>query len=391
MNFYNHSTVIIVIKLMKLVLLGIQGSGKSTQGNILSRQLNIPYLSTGHIFRQIAKEKTKLGRYIKETINTGILVPDEKTIEIVNQYLSRSEYRNGYILDGFPRTVTQAKRFMNNVDKVIFIKISDKEALWRLLYRNESSRADETLPALKKRIEMFKKYTIPVIDYYGNQKKLVVIDGEQSIKEVNKEILRNLGKQLIKNHIASWKRKIKTIIAIVGLPGVGKTAAAQYFKNKGLPVISFGKVINEYITENHLSHNEKNHQKIRSKFRKDHGMAALAILNLDKIKALLKDNLILVIDGMRSWEEYEFLKKELPKINIFLVGLYADKDVRYRRVSQRRERSELYGKERDINELFTTNMGPTFTFSDYLIKNNFSEEEFFDKLEDVYRSIYFSL
>ena len=74
---------------MKLVLIGIQGSGKSTQGNLLSKQLGIPYLSTGHIFRQIAKEKTALGRYIKETINAGLLVPDEKTIEIVNNYLNK--------------------------------------------------------------------------------------------------------------------------------------------------------------------------------------------------------------------------------------------------------------------------------------------------------------
>jgi len=86
---------------MKLVLLGIQGSGKSTQGNLLSHQLHIPYLSTGHIFREIAKEKTTLGRYMKETLNAGILVPDKKTIEIVHSYLSRSEYINGYILDGF--------------------------------------------------------------------------------------------------------------------------------------------------------------------------------------------------------------------------------------------------------------------------------------------------
>ena len=86
---------------MKLVLIGIQGSGKSTQGNMLSHLFQIPYLSTGHIFREIAKEKTSLGRYMKETINAGILVPDDKTIEIVNTYLSRPEYSRGYILDGF--------------------------------------------------------------------------------------------------------------------------------------------------------------------------------------------------------------------------------------------------------------------------------------------------
>jgi adenylate kinase len=156
---------------MKLVLIGIQGSGKSTQGNILSRLFKIPYLSTGHIFREIAKEKTALGRYVKETINAGILVPDQKTIEIVNSYLSRPEYKRGYILDGFPRTLKQAEEFVNNVDKVIYLNISDKEALWRLVNRHQQ-RDDETLPALKKRIEMFHKFTVPVLDYYEKQGKL---------------------------------------------------------------------------------------------------------------------------------------------------------------------------------------------------------------------------
>ena len=140
---------------MKLVLIGIQGSGKSTQGNLLSKQLKIPYLSTGHIFREIAKEKTQLGRYIKETVNAGLLVPDEKTIEIVNTYLARPEYKKGYILDGFPRTLEQVKEFRNNVDKVIYLDISQKEAIWRLFHREDNARSDETLPALKKRISLY--------------------------------------------------------------------------------------------------------------------------------------------------------------------------------------------------------------------------------------------
>ena len=80
---------------MKIILIGIQGSGKSTQGNLLSKKLNIPYLSSGHIFREMAKEKTPIGRYIKETMNAGFLISDEKTLEIVQEYLGRDEYKNG--------------------------------------------------------------------------------------------------------------------------------------------------------------------------------------------------------------------------------------------------------------------------------------------------------
>lgn len=176
---------------MKLILIGIQGSGKSTQGNLLSQALNTPYLSTGHIFREMAKEHTPEGRYIKETINAGFLIPDEKTLQIVKEYLGRSEYNNGYILDGFPRTSHQAEVFDHDITKVIYLKVSDKEALWRLAGRDDN-REDETLKAIKKRIELFHKFTEPVIDYYRQKGILFEIDGEKSIEEINKEILAQI-------------------------------------------------------------------------------------------------------------------------------------------------------------------------------------------------------
>lgn len=176
---------------MKIILIGIQGAGKSTQGNLLSEKLNIPYLSTGHIFREMAKEKTSSGRYIKETINAGILISDDKTIEIVNEYLSRPEYQKGYVLDGFPRTTAQAETFKEKIRKVIYLKVSDKEALWRIAGRNDN-REDETLQALKKRIESFHEHTEPVLEYYRNKGLLIEIDGEKTIEEINQEILENL-------------------------------------------------------------------------------------------------------------------------------------------------------------------------------------------------------
>ncbi len=375
---------------MKLVLLGIQGSGKTTQGNLLSKQLKIPYLSTGHIFREIAKERTQLGRYIKETINAGILVPDDKTIKIVNDYLSRPEYRRGYIIDGFPRTVVQAKKFKNHVDKVIYLKISPKEALWRLFHRNDSFREDETTLAIKKRIELFFKFTLPVVNYYRKEGKLLEIDGSRSIKEINEEILKSVGKQLVRNHITSWKKKQKTIIAIVGLPGSGKTEAANFFTEKGLPVVSFGKIINDYITNNKLGHTEEVHKRVREDLRLKYGKAALAILNEEKIRKALAKNIMVIIDGMRSWEEYLYLKEKFPQVHIVILALYVDKEIRYQRLAKRKERNKLLGEERDINELIGTNMGPTIAFADFLVKNNFSLEEFRDKLEQVYRVVYFS-
>src|SRR5687768_3472732 len=106
---------------MKIILIGIQGAGKSTQGNLLSEKIGAPYLSTGHIFREMAKEKTALGRKVKEIMTAGLLQPDDLTVQVVEEYLNRPEYEKGYIIDGFPRTLEQVEKFRNNIDKVVYL------------------------------------------------------------------------------------------------------------------------------------------------------------------------------------------------------------------------------------------------------------------------------
>lgn len=178
---------------MKIVLIGIQGAGKSTQGNLLSETIGIPYLSSGHIFREMAKEKTPTGRYVKETINAGILMPDDMTIKVINEYISKPEYAKGYILDGFPRTVAQAEAFKNGIDYAVFLEVSDREALWRISGRM-AEREDETLQAIRKRIDSFHEHTEPVVQYYKKTGKLLKVDGEKSIDHIFKQILRELKK-----------------------------------------------------------------------------------------------------------------------------------------------------------------------------------------------------
>lgn len=179
---------------MKIILIGIQGSGKSTQGTLLSKTLGVPYLSTGHIFRRMAQERTPLGRQIKVVMNAGLLISDAKTLKIVSEYLSRKEYQKGYILDGFPRTLGQVKAFKNGIDKVIYLKITDKEALWRISGRDGEAREDETLMAVRKRIDSFHKFTEPVLEYYKKKGTLLEINGEQSVDKIHEEIMRKLNK-----------------------------------------------------------------------------------------------------------------------------------------------------------------------------------------------------
>jgi adenylate kinase len=178
---------------MKLVLIGIQGSGKSTQGDLLQKKLNIPFLATGNIFRQLAKEENALGKYIREYMFAGHLVPDEKVLEIVSEYLGKEEYKNGYILDGFPRTVVQAEAFIGGADLVVYLKVSDKEALSRISNRNDKARKDETADAVKRRIELFHAETEPVIEYYRQKGQLVEVDGEQAIEKIHTDILQKIN------------------------------------------------------------------------------------------------------------------------------------------------------------------------------------------------------
>ncbi len=183
---------------MKLVLLGIQGAGKSTQGNMLAAKYGLSYLSSGHVFRMMAKEKTKLGRWLKETMNSGALVPDDMVTRIINEYLDHDEYTKGFILDGYPRTLTQAKSFekyTNGEDIAIFIDVSDKEALWRISGRI-SDREDETIHAIRRRIELFHEKTEPVIDFYRKRGKLIEVNGEQTVEKVFEDIVKGIEKMV---------------------------------------------------------------------------------------------------------------------------------------------------------------------------------------------------
>lgn len=182
---------------MRIIVIGIQGSGKSTQGKLLADKLKIKYLSAGHIFRNLSREHTKLGRFVKEHLHSGMLLPDRYVLKIVHDYLNKPSYAHGYVLDGFPRTLNQAEKFENDLDHVIYLNVTDREALWRLSLREEKdteNRDDETLAAVRHRIELFYKYTKPVLDFYKKKHLLIEINGEQNIEEIHKDILSKLRK-----------------------------------------------------------------------------------------------------------------------------------------------------------------------------------------------------
>lgn len=174
---------------------------------------------------------------------------------------------------------------------------------------------------------------------------------------------------------------MKKIIAIVGMPGAGKTEAAEYLATKGIPFVRFGEITEEEVRRRALPLTTDNERIIREAIRKEGGMGAYALKAEPKINKLLVDNEVIVIDGLYSWEEYTYLKEKFP--GLILIHIYAEPKVRYRRLSQRSVRpipkEECYA--RDVAELEKLNKGGPIAIADYTVENNT------DKISDLHQKI----
>ena len=162
----------------------------------------------------------------------------------------------------------------------------------------------------------------------------------------------------------------KIILAIVGMPGAGKSEAVAHVRQKGIPFVRFGDLTEEVAREMGLPLNPDNERTIREKLRKDLGMGAYAIKAEPKIAALLKTENIIAIDGLYSWEEYTYLKERFP--TLILMHIYAEPSLRYTRLAQRPVRPVPMevSRKRDITELENLNKGGPIALADHLIENN---------------------
>ena len=213
---------------MLVILLGPPGAGKGTQAERIVEDHALAYVSTGDILRAAVKEQSSLGKKAKQYMDQGQLVPDELVVAIVKDRLADPEYAKGALLDGFPRTVTQAE-FLDqalpevglNIDRVLSIEVKEDELVERLTGRRVCSdcganyhikfkppkvrnvcdlcggdlyqRDDDTLETVKERLAVYKKQTEPLIRFYMEKNLLSAIDGNQEIDEVNKQINHILG------------------------------------------------------------------------------------------------------------------------------------------------------------------------------------------------------
>lgn len=173
---------------MKILLIGPQGSGKSTQAQLLAEQLNLPKISVGDIFRKLSTEQSSEGQRIREILQSGKLVDDKTTSEIVKNRLNEEDCRNGFILDGYPRTIEQMQLFDPGFDKVVYLEVPKEEVLNRLTARG---RADDTRELIETRLDLYYKQTQPLLDHYKNQGILIDINGMGNIESIQDEIKKN--------------------------------------------------------------------------------------------------------------------------------------------------------------------------------------------------------
>jgi adenylate kinase len=180
---------------VRVVLLGPPGAGKGTQAEKLAEKLQIPHISTGELFRSNIQEGTKLGLEAKRYLDAGDLVPSELTNQLVDDRLNHSDAANGFILDGYPRSVEQAKalhdmlgRRGTDIDAVVEFRVSEDELLTRLKGRG---RADDTEEIILNRMKVYNAETAPLLEYYSDELKTVDAVGE--LDEVFARALQALG------------------------------------------------------------------------------------------------------------------------------------------------------------------------------------------------------
>ncbi|GIX42840.1 MAG: adenylate kinase [Leptospiraceae bacterium] len=180
-----------------IVFMGPPGAGKGTQAKKICETLNIPQISTGDILRKAIQNGTELGKLAKSYIDKGELVPDSVVIGIVEERIKQDDCKNGFLLDGFPRTIKQAEeldKLLESLNKkiniVINLDVPEEEIVKRLLNRAKiENRTDDTEPVIRNRMKTYLKQTYPLIQYYEKKGLLKNINGLGTIEEITKSIM----------------------------------------------------------------------------------------------------------------------------------------------------------------------------------------------------------
>jgi adenylate kinase len=191
---------------VNILLLGPQGSGKGTQAQRIAASYGLPHIATGDMLRQSVAAGTELGKRVKPILDRGELVPDELMIDVIRERLSNDDVEDGFVLDGFPRTMVQAEaldRTLREIDKtptiVLQLEVPEEECVARLLKRaQEENRTDDTPEAIRRRLALYRQETEPLVEYYRAQGNLVGIHGDRPVDEVFEEIQQALEQAAVR-------------------------------------------------------------------------------------------------------------------------------------------------------------------------------------------------
>ena len=180
---------------MRLLFIGPPGAGKGTQADRVADELGIPHISTGDMFREHVSRGTELGDKVEKIMAAGDYVPDEITVKMLEERISRPDASSGFILDGFPRTPGQVASLdgligEDGLDKVVVFKVDPDELMERMLARG---RADDTAETIRNRFDIYVEQTRPLLDIYEAREKTVEVDGIGDIDEVTQRILAALN------------------------------------------------------------------------------------------------------------------------------------------------------------------------------------------------------
>jgi adenylate kinase len=185
---------------VNLLLLGPQGSGKGTQAKLVAADHGVPHVSTGDMFRASIAAGSELGRRVEPILAAGELVPDELTIELIRERLAEPDAAEGFVLDGFPRNLAQARaldemlaEIGRELDAILFFDLPDGVAKERMLRRaEEEGRTDDTPETIARRLEIYHEQTVPVVEHYRASGKLVPLHADREVGQVHAEIQRAL-------------------------------------------------------------------------------------------------------------------------------------------------------------------------------------------------------
>jgi len=188
---------------MRLILLGPPGAGKGTQAKILIEKYGIPQLSTGDILRAAIAARTPLGLEAKAIMDRGDLVSDDVVNAIISERLDQPDCRPGFILDGFPRTIAQAETLETMLseknmalDAVVELRVDEEELVQRVLNRAKETggaRADDNEEVIRKRLEVYRELTEPLVGFYGDKGILKSVDGMASVEDVKSAIAKAIS------------------------------------------------------------------------------------------------------------------------------------------------------------------------------------------------------